>query len=82
MLEAFDVWAEGGTARYEQLRYSPGESFLTLSVRVRGKDVSATAVVGVRIDPSAIARAAEDASLGPARPAFPPAPLRKNATIF
>jgi hypothetical protein len=41
-------------------------------VDVKGKEVSATAVIGVRIDPSAIPLApAEDALLSPVRPFFP-----------
>ena len=36
-----DVWEEGGKARYEQLRYSPGQDDRTLSVRIDGKVQSA-----------------------------------------
>ncbi len=51
-------------------------------VPVRGKDVSATAVVGVRIDPSAIRGAAEDASLGPPRATVEAAFAWKKPGLF
>jgi hypothetical protein len=53
-------------------------------VRVKGKDVSATAVVGVRIDPFVIPRAAEDASLPAPRPGptLQPAFVWKVPIIF
>jgi hypothetical protein len=47
-------------------------------VQVHGKDVSATAVVGVRLDPAAIPRApAADARLSPTKAPLPPPPLGK-----
>jgi hypothetical protein len=50
-------------------------------VLVKGRDVSATAVVGVRIDPAAIPRAAEDAFLPPP-PTLQPALAWKIPMIF